>query len=84
MNSARSIEVLVSFWQTALDLGKASRDGFWQETGDVPTAENDGGWSESAWSCQWKELRDAGATDGDYDDCLASWQCGFWDRDTSR
>lgn len=67
--------------KNARQLGGNSADAYYDEFGTSPRddgPEGVGDWDASAWSIHWKELKDAGATDADYDACLGEWRKGFW------
>jgi hypothetical protein len=65
----------------AKELGGHAADAYYNEFEISPAEdgkEHVGDWDASAWELHWRELKDAGATDADYDKCLESWRIGFW------
>lgn len=71
----------VQFIMMAASYGAHHLDAFIDEFGQSPKdagAEAVGDWDSTAWSEAWRRLQNNGATDSNYDDCLASWRTAFW------
>lgn len=68
----------VTITEMAKKLGGNSADAYFDEFNEAPDRETIGDWDSQAWSIAWKELKNDGATEDDYDDCLESWRTGFF------
>lgn len=75
-------ETMGDITEQARTLGRAAADAYWEEFEQSPRQDGSewvGDWDASAWSMHWPELRDAGATEEDYDACLDAWRTEFWE-----
>lgn len=64
----------------ARTLGGHAADAYCEEFGMSPAEDGPqkvGDWDTSAWELHWKELKDSGATEADYEACRAAWRRGF-------